>query len=123
MLPEWSTCNTASRKYDDRFSDATAMPTTFAEAPIGVALPPMSVPRASVHARTDRSAPEVAARLFDDRDHRSRKWNIINDRACYSGDPDNNNYDKCDISTTDRMNKGCDQFENTGFFQTANDYK
>lgn len=63
------------------------------------------------------------SKAFDDRDHRSRKWNIINDRACYSGDPDNNNYDKCDISTTDRMNKGCDQFENTGFFQTANDYK
>ena len=41
---------------------------------------------------------------------------IINDRACYSGDPDNNNYNKGDISATDRMNKGCDQFENTGFF-------
>lgn len=40
------------------------MPTTFAEAPIGVALPPMSVPRASVHARTDKSAPEVTARLL-----------------------------------------------------------
>lgn len=100
------------------------MPTTFAEAPIGVALPPMSVPRASVHARNGSDLhPGSCSKAFDDRDHRSRKWDIINDRACYSGDPDNNNYNKGDISATDRMNKGCDQFENTGFFQTANDHK
>ena len=41
--------------------DATAIPTTLADAPIGVALPPISVPSASVHARTDKSAPDAAA--------------------------------------------------------------
>lgn len=40
------------------------MPTTLADAPIGVALPPISVPSARVHARTDKSAPDVAARLL-----------------------------------------------------------
>lgn len=37
-------------------------PTTFAEAPMGVALPPMSVPQASVQESTDKSIPVVAAR-------------------------------------------------------------
>ena len=35
-----------------------------ADAPIGVALPPISVPSASVHARTDKSAPDAVARLL-----------------------------------------------------------
>ena len=40
------------------------MPTTLAEAPIGVALPPISVPIASVHERTESSAPVVAESVF-----------------------------------------------------------
>ena len=43
---------------------AVATPTTFAEAPIGVALPPISVPIARDHARMERSTPCVAARLL-----------------------------------------------------------
>ena len=43
------------------FLEAIEMPTTFADAPIGVAEPPISVPMASVHARIDRSTPELAA--------------------------------------------------------------
>ena len=39
---------------------AIDVPTTFAEAPIGVALPPMSVPMARVHARTEGAAPVAA---------------------------------------------------------------
>ena len=42
---------------------AMEVPTTLADAPIGVAFPPMSVPIARVHASTDRSIPSVAARL------------------------------------------------------------
>ena len=43
---------------------ATAVPTTLADAPIGVALPPISVPMESVNASTDKSIPCVAARLL-----------------------------------------------------------
>ena len=35
------------------FFAAVAMPTTLADAPIGVALPPISVPIANAHANTD----------------------------------------------------------------------
>ena len=42
---------------------AVAIPTTFAEAPIGVALPPISVPIARAHARMEISIPCAAARL------------------------------------------------------------
>ena len=42
---------------------AVAIPTTFADAPIGVALPPMSVPMASVYASTPKSTPCVAAKV------------------------------------------------------------
>ena len=35
-----------------------------AEAPMGVALPPISVPMESPHARVERSAPVVAASVF-----------------------------------------------------------
>jgi hypothetical protein len=44
--------------------DAVAIPTTLADAPIGVALPPISVPIARVQERTDKSTPVVAARLL-----------------------------------------------------------
>ena len=37
------------------------VPTTFAEAPTGVVLPPMSVPSARVHASVSRGTPAVAA--------------------------------------------------------------
>lgn len=36
---------------------AVAIPTTFAEAPMGVALPPISVPIARPHARTESATP------------------------------------------------------------------
>lgn len=44
--------------------EATAIPTTFAEAPIGVALPPISVPKESVHDITSSGTPDVAAKDF-----------------------------------------------------------
>ena len=45
--------------------ETTDVPTTFADAPIGVALPPMSVPTESEYARVASSAPGVvAARLL-----------------------------------------------------------
>ena len=122
MLPEWSTYNTVSRKYDDRFgcngnADDIRRSTNQSCAATDVSA------KGKCPCRTDRSAPEVAARLLMIGIIVKPKMDIINDRACYSGDPDNNNYNKGDISATDRMNKGCDQFENTGFFQTANDHK
>ena len=40
---------------------AMEVPTTLADAPMGVALPPMSVPMAKVQARIDKSAPVAAA--------------------------------------------------------------
>ena len=40
------------------------IPTTFAEAPIGVALPPISVPMARDQAKTGRAIPETADRLL-----------------------------------------------------------
>ena len=43
---------------------AVAIPTTFAEAPIGVALPPISVPMASAQERTVMSIPCVVAARF-----------------------------------------------------------
>ena len=43
---------------------ATEIPTTFADAPMGVALPPISVPIESVQARTERSTPWVADKLL-----------------------------------------------------------
>ena len=43
---------------------AMAVPTTLAEAPMGVALPPMSVPRASVQAMVSRSRFGLADRLL-----------------------------------------------------------
>ena len=43
---------------------AVAIPTTFADAPIGVALPPKSVPMANAHARIERSTPWAADRLL-----------------------------------------------------------
>ena len=45
------------------FLEATDVPTTFAEAPMGVALPPISVPMDNDHARLDSGTPVVAARL------------------------------------------------------------
>ena len=45
------------------FFAATEIPTTFAEAPIGVPQPPISVPIESAHARTERSMPPACARL------------------------------------------------------------
>ena len=39
---------------------ATEIPTTFADAPIGVALPPISVPMESVHASVLKSMPCIA---------------------------------------------------------------
>ena len=46
------------------FFAATDVPTTFADAPIGVALPPMSVPIDSVHARQSSNGWFVPARLL-----------------------------------------------------------
>ena len=43
------------------FFDAIDTPTTFADAPIGVADPPISVPIARVHASTSKLTPEKAA--------------------------------------------------------------
>ena len=37
--------------------EATEIPTTFADAPMGVALPPISVPMESVHASVGRGTP------------------------------------------------------------------
>ena len=44
--------------------EAMEIPTIFAEAPIGVALPPISVPIARDQARTGRAMPEAADRLL-----------------------------------------------------------
>ena len=46
------------------FFFATEQPTTFADAPIGVAEPPMSVPSARHHASIGSGVPRVTARLL-----------------------------------------------------------
>jgi hypothetical protein len=43
---------------------AIAIPTTLAEAPIGVPLPPMSVPRANVQARGGKGRPVAVKPLM-----------------------------------------------------------
>ena len=46
------------------FLPATERPTTFAEAPIGVALPPTSVPIDNAHAIACKFPPDALARLL-----------------------------------------------------------
>ena len=43
---------------------ATEVPTTLADAPMGVALPPISVARDNVQANVERSAPVTEARVL-----------------------------------------------------------
>lgn len=101
---------------------ATDVPTTFAEAPIGVALPPISVPIESDHASTE-SYGWCAGKVSYDRYHSSGKRYIINKCTCNSRNPDYYSYHKHQVAAADLLNKRSNYFKYMCLFKTAYYYE
>lgn len=65
----------------------------------------------------------IGCQIRDNRDHGRCEWNVIDKGTCHCRyDNDNSNHNS-NISATDRSDKACQNFQNTGFLQTTYDNK
>ena len=93
------------------FFAATEMPTTLAEAPIGVALPPISVPIDRAQASVAVSTPWVAARLLITGSIVAAKGMLSIKALADGGHPDDNGDHQMEVTVADRADKAGDNLQ------------
>ena len=99
---------------------AVAIPTTFAEAPMGVALPPISVPMANAQERTVISIPGVvAARLVITGIIVAANGILSMKALATAGNDDDNRNHQSDISAADFLNDTGKDLQDTSLLQTS----
>ena len=98
---------------------AVAIPTTFAEAPMGVALPPISVPMANAGKNRDINTRSGCCQVGNNRDHCCCKRNVVDEGAGNRGNDDDNRNHQSDISAADFLNDTGKNLQDTSLLQAS----